>query len=191
MRKLIIIAVGILMTVILTGCNFGKFETNRKESYQLDNTVSFWTEREPNELKKNTDLNNKIEAGDIMVSYPKNELIELEKELYKTIRQDYVNEFLIKEYPSATLNDVSIEFYLGDFNGYIIAYYTNSFTGLGFFTWIVKEKIGGIEFVYPNSNIMLAWKNGKFYTINALYEENELTIKHLEKIHSIISKRKG
>lgn len=163
MKRLLMAIVGMLLVITLAGCNIEMLEIDKE-------------------------LNEEVETGDAMVYLPKNELKELEIELYDKIRQDYVNEFLIKEYPNATLNDVKIQCYLGEFNQYTIAFYTNKFTGVGFYTWIVKDIVGGVEFMYPDSNVMLAWKDGKFYTLGELYKENELTLEHLNNISSAILK---
>ena len=103
-----------------------------------------------------------------IVKYNRNKIME--------IKQDYVDYLSIEK----NISDVVIDYYIGEYNEYIILML--SYEGQPFFDWIITCYFDDMELVYPNSNILIAWKNGVFYQLKDLYESQELSTKDVKKI---------
>ena len=87
---------------------------------------------------------------------------------------------LSKEKYDITLDDVEVYHYYGEYNGYyisIVQHHKEQFS-----KYIEFKYIDDVEFIYCSSNEYSAWKDGKFYSLEELYENNEIIKEELSKI---------
>ena len=95
--------------------------------------------------------------------------IEIEQQILET----YLNEHIKTEYADATIDDVNILYYYGNYNGTYIVIMIDVY--YGHFNWIGRENVAGVSITRPNSNPIRAWYNGKFYTLQEAYDNQYLT----------------
>ena len=87
---------------------------------------------------------------------------------------------LSKEKYDITLDDVEVYHYYGEYNGYYISIVQHNKEQFSKYTEF--KYIDDVEFIYCSSNEYSAWKDGEFYSLEELYENNEITKEELSKI---------
>lgn len=92
------------------------------------------------------------------------------------IRREYVEQF----FPDNSPKDFYVEYYVGKYNGYRILMF--SLTDKKYVNMPYLDKIGDVFISYSNSKKLIAHKNGEFYTLQELFENEELTEKEINKI---------
>ncbi len=98
----------------------------------------------------------------------------------ENLKLAYLKKYLLKDYPSATINDVKIEKDLGKYNGAHITIINNSY--VDHLSIMTKETILNFVFKYPNKNSALVFFQNSFYTLKEAYKEKILTIASLEEL---------
>ena len=109
----------------------------------------------------------------------------LSEETETKIRQDYLDLHIRLTNPDATIDDVWIRTYSGTFDGCVAVIMGDRFRQ--YITAIFTETIDGVLFVYPNSNMARAWKEGEFHRFQEAYDMGLLVRDDLERIASIVS----
>lgn len=103
-------------------------------------------------------------------------------EVITQVKTSYLNDFIKKNRPDATIQDVIIKEYLGTYsNSFVGILYDKEnclFTDHEFF-----YEVDGLNFSYSNGYPMLVWNAGSFSLLHEAYENNLLTKNDLEKIH--------
>ena len=92
------------------------------------------------------------------------------------IRKEYVEQF----FPDNSPKDFYVQYYVGKYNGYRILMF--SLTDKKYVNMPYLDKIGGVYINYSNSKRLIAYKDSEFYTLQELYEKEELTKKEIKEI---------
>ena len=109
----------------------------------------------------------------------------LDTGIAKQIKQTYLKEFL-SDYPKATVKDAWIVKYYGTYNGCVVVMMGDNYTGYTDALWGME--VAGVAFKFKDGNSIRAWKDGKFYTLQAAYEQGLLTQEDLTNIADIHEK---
>ena len=81
-----------------------------------------------------------------------------------------------------SLENVTIEFYYGTYNGNAVLLFTPFVS-----CWIITyETVAGLTFSYSAiEHVILVYKNGEFITLTQAYENGDLTLRNLRNIHAL------
>lgn len=111
------------------------------------------------------------------------------EELYKEIKQDYIDKYYYYLGDNADPEQIKIAKFVCNINGTIIAKFYDMFDYEGcFYDLLWKETIDGIDIWSKDTNIYRVWSNGKFYKLQEAYEKNVLTKENLTTISEITNK---
>ena len=108
-------------------------------------------------------------------------IIENDEQTQNYIKQEYLS-FYLSDEPEATIDDINIWLFLGIYDNAYVAVFIDHYYRSIFMAASWKENIGGINIVYPDSNVILVYKNHRFYTLMYAYDSNILTIEHIKEI---------
>ncbi|MDE7161342.1 MAG: hypothetical protein K2N65_01140 [Anaeroplasmataceae bacterium] len=112
---------------------------------------------------------------------------ENDEQTQNYIKQEYLN-FYWSDREEYKLEDVNIDYFLGIYdNAYVGQFSCHTLFAAAEWT----EDIGGINFVYPNSQNILVYKNHKFYNLKYAYVCGILTLDNIKEIHRDFKKRYG
>ncbi len=82
---------------------------------------------------------------------------------------------------------VSIEYWYGSFGD--VAFLTPHIGDNILPDMICNDQVAGYNFVYPNTNAIIVWTNGKFLSMNEAYDKKIITEEMVSTIHEIHTKK--
>lgn len=103
----------------------------------------------------------------------------LSEELETEIREAYLDWI---PNSSAIINQIHIKHFFCEYNGAYAVYIVG---GIAYYYSVTTEIVGGVRFVYPDSNRIRVYFNGEFFTLTQAYEQKILSKRNLRKIADI------
>jgi hypothetical protein len=101
--------------------------------------------------------------------------------LEREIKAAFLNQFVLDGYPDSlpdpTVDDIYITRYYGTFNGCSVVRMDTAFWGYP--AVVVQQVIGGTVIGYGSPPFALAYKDRKFYDLDAAYEQGFLTLDNI------------
>jgi len=100
--------------------------------------------------------------------------LELDPAMEAELRRDYFNQFVKPIDNDAKLEDVQILKYCGNFDGVVVVRFDRPAYGV-----ITTIQVGGVDFIFNNSNVAIVWHDGNFFELQEAYENGLLSIANL------------
>ena len=108
-----------------------------------------------------------------------------ETQIMNKAKQTYLENFILHDYPDATIDDVTFEPFLGIYNDILVAvFYGGKYHG-SFTDRVVEYIIDGFEFSYGNGSQIRVWNSGNIYELDEAYRQGMLAKENLVMIHNL------
>ena len=94
-------------------------------------------------------------------------------EIKNLILETYLDKYIKTEFEEATIDDISILHYYGDYNNAYVVMMASPY--FSYYNWVWGEEIADVNIKYNNSNSILVWYKGDLYTLKDAYNNHFLT----------------